>query len=761
MQTSVVGYPRIGARRELKFAVQRYWRHEMDAAELEGLAASLRLTHWNTQQTAGIDLIPSGDFSFYDTMLDTSLMLDAVPRCYRELGLAPLDTMFAMARGYQAEAGDVHARPMKKWFTTNYHYIVPRLDADTSLHLASTKPLDEYLEAAAAGIRTKPVLVGPYTFLTLARYEDGRTAADFADQAAAAYADLLGRLAAAGAEWVQFDEPSLVGDLTGEDVTLVSSLYRQVLSAKGDAKVLLQTYFGDTRDCFQDICSLGFDGIGIDLVEGEQACELVRQHPLPEGTTLFAGVVSGRNIWRNHLRTTLATIDGLAAATNAPIVLSTACSLLHVPYSVDAEKGLPAHVTEHLAFADEKLDELALLGRLADLTQQGRDADAALAANDRLFSEARPGADEAVRSRVATLVDADFTRTPTRPERADIQRDELGLPLLPTTTIGSFPQTAEVKSARARHNKGELDDAGYEAFLKGQIASCIRLQEEVGLDVLVHGEYERNDMVEYFGDNLNGFVFTDAAWVQSYGTRCVKPPIIWGDVSRARPITVGWSAYAQSLTDKPVKGMLTGPVTILNWSFPREDVSRREQALQIGLAIRDEALDLEAHGIRVIQVDEAALREKLPLRKADWHKGYLDWPLPAFRLVGSGLAAGTQLHTHMCYSEFGDIIGDIDAMDADVISFEASRSNLEILDDLAREHFQTQVGPGVYDIHSPRVPSTDEIVAALEAMLKRIDPAKLWVNPDCGLKTRGAAETEPSLRNLVAAAHEVRQGLGA
>ncbi len=752
MKTSIIGYPRIGVMRELKFACERYFKGESDAAALEATAKELRLRHLAVESGSGLDFIPSGDFSFYDNMLDTAVLLNAVPRRYRELGLGALDTYFAMARGYQGEKGDVKALAMKKWFNTNYHYMVPEIEDDARIRLAGTRPLELFAEALRAGVQTRPVVIGPFTFLKLARYTGSKTAADHAPAVVAAYRTLLEDLSAAGAEWVQLDEPSLVTDLGSSDIAFFRSIYTELLSCRRP-KVLLETYFGDVRDCYTDICALPFEGVGLDFVEGSRSLSLVKAFGFPAGKLLFAGVVNGKNIWKNDYAATCRIMQDLARA-GAETVLSTSCSLLHVPYTVKAEPDLPEECRARFAFAEEKLEELAELKAVlsAPLPEETEEYKARAA----LFASPRGGEDPAVRARVAALTEDDFVRKPDFYTREKIQKQRFGLPLLPTTTIGSFPQTAEVKAARSRRRKGEMSEEDYVAFAEEKIAECIRIQEEIGLDVLVHGEFERNDMVEYFGENLEGYVFTRFAWVQSYGTRCVKPPVIWGDISRARPMTVKWSTYAQSLTDKPVKGMLTGPVTILNWSFPREDITLRESAMQLALAIRDEVLDLEANGISVIQVDEAALREKLPLRKADRYSAYLDWAIPAFRLVHSGVRPETQVHTHMCYSEFGDIIRDIDNMDADVITFEASRSDLRILDDLVAADFRTEVGPGVYDIHSPRVPSKEEIAAALRKMLAKIPASKLWVNPDCGLKTRGWKETVPSLTNLVAAAKEVR-----
>lgn len=752
MKTSIIGYPRIGARRELKFASERYFRHEISEAELQTAAKAVRLAGLNAQKNSGLDFVPSNDFSFYDNTLDAAVLLGAVPARYAALGLSPLDTYFAMARGYQGEKGDVKALAMKKWFNTNYHYMVPEIEDDTRIRLSATQPFDLFAEALRAGVKTRPVIVGAFTFLKLARFTGTKTAADFAPAVVAAYRDLIDVLQNAGAEWIQFDEPSLVTDLTVSDIAFFRSIYNEILAGK-KIKVLLQTYFGDVRDCYTEICALPFDAIGLDFVEGKRNLSLVKTYGFPAGKTLIAGVVNGKNVWRNDFAKTVATVRELRSVC-ADVALGTSCSLLHVPYTVAAETRLSEEYKKRFAFAEEKLGELAALKKI--LSAPVPEETSEYAENVALFAAPRGGENPAVRAKVAALTDSDFERKPDFYTREKMQKERFALPLFPTTTIGSFPQTADVKAARSKHKKGELSDAAYESFLRDKIAECIRKQEEIGLDVLVHGEFERNDMVEYFGENLDGYLFTENAWVQSYGTRCVKPPVIWGDVSRSAPMTVRWSKFAASLTDKPVKGMLTGPVTILNWSFPREDITLRESAMQIALAIREEVLDLEANGIKIIQVDEAALREKLPLRKADRRVDYLDWAIPAFRLVHSGVRPETQIHTHMCYSEFGDIIRDIDNMDADVITFEASRSDLRILDDLKAADFRTEVGPGVYDIHSPRVPSEDEIVAALGKMLAKIPREKLWVNPDCGLKTRGWAETVPSLENLVGAARKLR-----
>lgn len=759
--TSVSGFPRIGQNRELKKIIEAYWKGAASLDEVRGTAEELRAKHWKLQAQAGVDLIPSNDFSYYDQMLDTAILLNVIPQRYKRLAFTnPEETLFAMGRGYQGDKGDVTALPMKKWFTTNYHYIVPEIEESTEIRLNGTKPFDEFNEAKARGILTKPVLIGPYTFLKLARnaqaeeltYDKG-----LVNAVAAVYAEVIKRFAALGAQWLQLDEPYLVLDKEDGDVSLFKSLYAKILAAREDKiKVLLNTYFGHIADVYETVNLLGFDGIGLDLNEGkDENLAAVEKYGVAENTTLFAGVVNGRNIWRNNYAVSLGLIDALRQKTDN-VAVSTASSLLHVPFSTEGETALDPAVLKHFAFAVEKLTELKEIAVLADSDEDAKKASADLAANQALFDGTRVSADPAVAERIAKLTDADFVRQPARAERQKEQRVALGLPLLPTTTIGSFPQTKEIRAERAKLRKGEITKAEYDEFMKAQIDACIRHQEQIGLDVLVHGEFERNDMVEYFGQNLNGFLFTKNAWVQSYGTRCVKPPIVWGDVSRANPITVEWSAYAQSRTNHVMKGMLTGPVTILNWSWPREDITHEQQTQQLALAIRDEVLDLEAAGIKVIQIDEAALREKLPLRKTDWHAKYLDWAIPAFRLVHSAVKPTTQIHTHMCYSEFNDIIRDIDAMDADVISFEASRGDLVVLDAIHDAHFETEAGPGVYDIHSPRIPGEQEIEDRIYEILKKMDIEKVWINPDCGLKTRGNAETWPSLEHMVAAAKAVR-----
>ena len=642
MQTSVIGFPRIGTLRELKFASEKYFRGEIGAQELLQTAAQLRKIHWSMQRNAGIDYISSNDFSHYDAVLDTAVMLGIVPGRYKELKLSELDTYFAMARGYQGDSGDVKALAMKKWFNTNYHYIVPEVEDDTVIELYGSKLLDEYKQAKSIGIDTKPVVIGVYTMLRLCRFTGSRAAADYVDDFIKAYKELLKSCAENQVAWIQFDEPALVQDMDDKDIELFCRIYDAVLSCKNGCRVLLQTYFGDVRDIYANLTGMAFDGIGLDFIEGRETVKLIEKYGFPQDKLLFAGLVNGKNIWRNHYDRTLKTLAQLKEK-NINVVLSTSCSLLHVPYTLKHEHSLSQDYLSHFAFAEEKLGELHELGILAD--SDDYTSEEAYIDNQQLFTVKRDCENEQVKQRLESVGENDYIRLPKRSERQKIQKKVFGLPEFPTTTIGSFPQTQDVKANRSAYRRGDISREEYIAFNKKKIAECVAWQEEIGLDVLVHGEYERNDMVEYFGEALGGFLFTQKAWVQSYGTRCVKPPIIWGDVYRRNPITVEWSVYAQSLTKKPMKGMLTGPVTILNWSFPREDISIKESIAQIALAIRDEVLDLEADGIRIIQIDEAALREKLPLRKSDWYTEYLDFAIPAFRLTHSGVKPETQIHT--------------------------------------------------------------------------------------------------------------------
>ena len=748
MTTTIIGFPRIGEQRELKYTTEKYFRHEMNAEELEAFGKSLRQKHWNLIKDSGVDTIPSNDFSFYDTTLDTAFLLNLVPKDLATIELSDLDKYFALARGYQGEKGDIKARPMKKWFNTNYHYIAPKIELNTDIQLVGTKIFDEYVEAKELGIETRPVILGPYSLLHLSELDEGVNRQAVIEAFVVAYKAVFTRLTTLGAEWIQLDEPALVKDLTSDEIAEFEGIYQSLL-ADETIKVLLQTYFGDVRDIYETLIALPFAGIGLDFIEGIQNKAFV-QKGFPKDKILFAGVVNGKNIWRNNYQTTL---DLLTELDVENVVLSTSCSLLHVPFTTENET-FPAEIKEHFSFAKEKLTELLELSAI--LAGNGQNE---LTANQALFTKERFVKNKALSQKIANLTEQDFTRTPAFVEREVLQKAQFNLPVLPTTTIGSFPQTKEVKQTRAKFTRQEITQEAYDNYIAAQIDDWLAWQTSIGLDVLVHGEFERNDMVEYFGQNLSGYLFSQNGWVQSYGTRGVKPPIIWGDVVREQAITVKWSQYAQSQTDKIVKGMLTGPVTILNWSFPREDISLRESTLQIAFAIQEEVLDLEANGIQMIQIDEAALREKLPLRKTDWYEEYLEWAIPAFRLVHNKVQAKTQIHTHMCYSEFTDIISAIDQMDADVISFEASRSNLAILDELQRQNFKTQVGPGVYDIHSPRVPSVEEITQTIETILTKVPLEKVWINPDCGLKTRGVPETRASLANMTEAVKEIRKGL--
>lgn len=774
MKSSVIGFPRIGKNRELKFATEKYFRKEITKEALFDIAKEIRKENLLCQKATGIDYISVNDFSFYDNFLDLAFSFNVIPKRFKELSLNKIDTYFAMARGFEDETRSVKALAMKKWFNTNYHYIVAEIEDDTCISLDSEKYLEEIRFANSLGITPKLNLIGPYTFFKLVRFTGKKGLESFYEPVLKAYLDLIEELKGQDISYLSLEEPALVADLTSEDKDFFENIYTRILANKDNLKVLLQTYFGDVRDIYVDLLKYDFDAYGLDFVEGVKTFDYVKNYGFPKNKTLFAGIVNGKNIWKNNYKTSLELITSLLKITEAEIVINTSCSMLHVPLTLESETDLAFEYKRHFAFAYEKLNELAELKNLSELVLKENtvldlaltDLNSALnkkdiySYNQSLFNGRVNSVNPKVKERLANIKEEDFTRLPEFNERAKIQREVLNLPDFPTTTIGSFPQTKDVRENRKLYRQGLINEETYKNFIKEKIKDCIKLQEELDLDVLVHGEFERNDMVEYFGEHLDGYIFTKNAWVQSYGSRCVKPPIIWGDVSRKEAITVDWSSYSNSLTNKEVKGMLTGPVTILNWSFPREDITKEEMTNQLALAIRDEVLDLEAAGLKIIQIDEAALREKLPLRKSDWYSEYLDWAVKSFRLVTSGVKPETQIHTHMCYSEFNDIIPAIDAMDADVISFEASRSDLVILDALRKNNFKTAVGPGVYDIHSPRVPSTDEIFNALKKMLSKLDSKKLWVNPDCGLKTRGEKETVESLRNLVAAAKLLRETEG-
>ena len=750
-----LGFPRIGARRELKRALESYWAGESSQELLLASARSLRQRHWQLQADAGVEVAPSNDFSLYDHVLDTAFLFDAIPERYRALADSdPLAAYFAMARGLQRPGVDLRALEMTKWFDTNYHYIVPELQRGQAFALRGDKPLAEYREAREQGHETRPVLLGPVSFLLLSKTTDGSAPLDLLDALLPVYVELLGALQAAGAQWVQLDEPALVLDLDDAARDAFRRAYDVLANAKRP-KVLLATYFGGLGDNIDLATTLAADGLHVDLVRASDQLHAI-VHALPADRVLSLGLVNGRNVWRTQLDNALVLARYAIGHRGAQNVwLAPSCSLLHSPVDLDQEKSLDADLRSWLAFARQKLQELRLL---ADALDGHPRADAALAqARERLDARRQsPRVHRAdVAARLAALGPDDARRHSPYPQRHLAQAGALGLPLYPTTTIGSFPQTLEVREARARNKSGKLPDADYDAFIAGQIEHCVRFQEEIGIDVLVHGEFERNDMVEYFGEQLEGFAFTKQGWVQSYGSRCVKPPIIFGDVTRPQPMTVRWSAYAQSLTKRPMKGMLTGPVTVLQWSFVRDDQERAQTCRQIALALRDEVQDLEAAGIHVIQIDEPAIREGLPLRRAQWRE-YLDWAVESFRISASGVADTTQIHTHMCYSEFNDIIHSVAAMDADVISIETSRSRMELLDAFVRFNYPNEIGPGVYDIHSPRVPDTAEMVELLDKATDVLRPQQVWVNPDCGLKTRGWPETRAALEALVAAARHLR-----
>jgi 5-methyltetrahydropteroyltriglutamate--homocysteine methyltransferase len=747
-----LGFSRVGARRELKRALESFWSGKTNAAALQATARTLRQRHWTLQRDRGITSIPSNDFSLYDQTLDTAFMVGAIPARYDALRHDPLATYFAMARGHQDATLDVPAMEMTKWFDTNYHYIVPELSTETVFALTSTKAVDEYREAKALGIETRPVLLGPVSLLLLSKMSGG-SALTLLDRLLPVYTELLQQLSAAGASWVQLDEPMLVTDLLGAQDSFTHA-YAELRTAAPQLKLLLATYFGALGDNLFLASTLPVDGLHVDLVRAPQQLDAVLQ-AWPAERVLSVGLINGRNVWRADLDAALATLRRVAAVRESgQLWVGPSCSLLHVPVDLSLEPLLDEEVKSWMAFGSEKLAEIAALaaaangaGALPSLFDESRRAAQSRAASPRVH-------DPRVATRLASVTESLRTRVSPFPARRAAQR-ALGLPLFPTTTIGSFPQTAEIRAARAAFKSGTRSRADYERFLREETAKTIALQEKIGLDVLVHGEFERNDMVEYFGEQLAGFTFTENGWVQSYGSRCVKPPIIFGDVSRPAPMTVEWARYAQSLTTTPVKGMLTGPVTILQWSFVRDDQPRRITCDQIALAIRDEVVDLEAAGIRVIQIDEPAIREGLPLRRADW-PAYLAWAVGSFRLAISGVRDETQIHTHMCYSEFNDIIGAVAAMDADVLSIETSRSHMELLGAFAQFKYPNEIGPGVYDIHSPRVPKDQEMIDLLRRAARVIDPSQLWVNPDCGLKTRGWAEVTPSLEGMVRAARQLR-----
>jgi 5-methyltetrahydropteroyltriglutamate--homocysteine methyltransferase len=761
--THNLGFPRIGAHRELKFALEAYWKGQSSLPDLISLGAELRARHWQDQ--AALDMVPVGDFSFYDQVLDMSCLLGNLPaRAKPEVG-EPLDAYFRVARGRSSPSAEtlsgcgcgcgVTAGEMTKWFDTNYHYIVPEFMAGTTFRLDASRLLGPLAEARAFGATPKPVIIGPVTYLYVGKSKDASDRLELLPRLLPAYVELLEQLAKAGAEWVQIDEPVLVTELDDKWKDALRAAYQQLRGSK--VKLLLATYFGPLLENLPLAASLPVAGLHLDVTGGRDDLELALRL-IGREKVLSLGVVSGRNIWRTDLSATLDWLEPVSKRLGERLWIAPSCSLLHVPVDLAGESRLDSGVRSWLAFAVQKLEEVTILACALD---RGRSSvTSELKANhDAILSRRRSPRvhNPAVKAALAK-VDKDMgKRRSPYAHRATIQGARLGLPKFPTTTIGSFPQTAEIRQMRARLKSGSLDPVGYQAAMRSEIGRCVREQEALGLDVLVHGEPERNDMVEYFGEQLEGYAFSQAGWVQSYGSRCVKPPILFGDISRPRPMTVDWSIYAQSLTKKPMKGMLTGPVTILNWSFVRDDQPRSVSCLQLALAIRSEVLDLERAGISIIQIDEAALREGLPLRKSGW-KDYLDWAIAAFRISANGVRDETQLHTHMCYSEFNDIIAAIADMDADVITIETSRSDMELLEAFRHFRYPNDVGPGVYDIHSPNIPTVQHIVELMRKAAESIPSERLWVNPDCGLKTRQWSEVIPALVNMVAAAKELRSG---
>ena len=763
MLTHNLGYPRIGKQRELKSACERYWAGESSPEELIATGKSLRQTHWQSQQQAGIDLIPCNDFSFYDQVLDMTLALGAIPPRYHQLGAASdLELYFAMARGYQRGDIDIIAMEMTKWFDTNYHYIVPEFNRAQSFTLNPAKAVGELTEAKALGIRPKPVLVGPVSYLMLGKEkEPGFHRLELLDSLLPVYIELLKELQAAGAEFVQIDEPFLALDLDDMVRAAYQSSFARLSHAVPQLKIILATYFEGLRDNCILAATLPVHALHLDLVRAPDQLEAVLA-AAPQRLTLSLGVVDGRNIWKNDLSRSLGLVEQAVEALGEDrVLIAPSCSLLHVPYDCRLEKDaavLPAEIQNWLAFAGQKLDEVktiaSLFGQQAQNDRDGRLAENTMAIESRRNSQLihRPQ----VKARVEAVGPKDLRRLNPFQLRQGKQQQALNLPLFPTTTIGSFPQTAEIRRVRSQLSQGKVTEEAYTSALERETEEAIRFQEEIGMDLLVHGEFERNDMVQYFGEQLEGCCFTQSGWVQSFGSRCVRPPIIYGDVERKRPMTLRWSSFAQSLTKKPVKGMLTGPVTILQWSFVRDDQPRRDTAMQIALAIRDEVSDLETAGLAAIQIDEPAFREGLPLRQAD-REGDLHWAVDSFRLATSSVRDETQIHTHMCYSEFNDIIVNIAAMDADVITIETSRSQMDLLEAFRDFSYPNEIGPGVYDIHSPRIPSPEEMLDLLERALQSVPKERLWVNPDCGLKTRGWAETRAALANMIVAARRLRE----
>lgn len=772
MQTQNLGYPRIGSQRELKKASEQYWAGKISAQQLMQAGASIRQHNWQLQKQAGIDIIPSNDFSFYDQVLDNTLLVGAIPARYHDLlqdkQIPDIDLLFAMARGYQKDGYDVTAMEMTKWFDTNYHYIVPEFTANQQFTLFSQKVIHEFIEAKHQGITTKPVLLGPVSYLLLGKEKEaGFHRLDLLKKLLPVYLEVLAKLDAAGAYYIQFDEPCLSLNLTDAERQAITKAYQEIRSKRPNIQIILSSYFECYGDNLTTVLNLPVQVLHLDLVRCSlQLNDILATDFRKSKTILSLGVVDGRNIWKNDFESSLSLIgQAVANLGEERVWIAPSCSLLHVPCDLDQETNeavLKPEIKQWLAFAKQKIDELVILKQLAS-GQGDEDTSRSLQENKAANETRKTSAlihNQVVKNRVAAIAAKDADRNSVFAKRKALQHEALKLPLFPTTTIGSFPQTAEVRTWRAKFKKGTLSQDEYDQLIAKETEEAIRWQEEIGIDVLVHGEFERNDMVEYFGEQLSGFVFSANGWVQSYGSRCVKPPIIYGDVSRPQPMTVRWTAYAQSLTKKVVKGMLTGPVTILQWSFVRNDQPRSETCTQIALAIRDEVVDLEKAGINIIQIDEPAIREGLPLRKENW-KAYLQWAVGAFRISASGVKDATQIHTHMCYSEFNDIIDSIADMDADVITIECSRSQMELLDAFAEYKYPNEIGPGVYDIHSPRIPSREEMIQLMEKAIAVIPAEQLWVNPDCGLKTRGWGETRAALIEMVQAAKDLRKSVAA
>ncbi|TKC87876.1 5-methyltetrahydropteroyltriglutamate--homocysteine S-methyltransferase [Trinickia terrae] len=757
--THNLGFPRIGAKRELKFALESYWKGLSSRDELKALGAQLRRRHWENQQ--GLDVVPVGDFAFYDQVLDMSFTLGNLPERVQGFHGDALDNYFRVARGRSAQAAEEHgaccggvaAGEMTKWFDTNYHYIVPEFTASTGFTLDPSRLVTQLTEARSAGVNAKPVIIGPVTYLWLGKAKDDSGRLALLPKLLPVYGALLDTFAAQGVEWVQIDEPALVSELDPAWQQAFVTAYETLETRR--VKLLLATYFGQLQDNLALACSLPVDGLHIDAINARDEVAKAAQ-ALPADRVLSVGAINGRNIWKTDLDAALEWLEPLAKMLGDRLWIAPSCSLLHVPVDLASEQKLDAEIRSWLAFALQKLDELKVL---ASALNQGRASVAAeLSANAAAIESRRTSPrvhNPAVKAAAAKIDAALGRRASVYGQRAPKQSAILNLPAYPTTTIGSFPQTAEIRHARSEHKRGALDHAGYQAAMRKEIERSVREQEALGLDVLAHGEAERNDMVEYFGEQLDGYTFSQLGWVQSYGSRCVKPPILFGDISRPKAMTVEWITYAQSLTAKPMKGMLTGPVTILNWSFVRDDQPRSVSCHQLALAIRDEVLDLEKAGVRVIQIDEAALREGLPLRRAQWND-YLQWAVESFRITANGVRDETQIHTHMCYSEFNGIIASIADMDADVITIETSRSDMELLDAFDNFKYPNEIGPGVYDIHSPNIPSQEHIVQLMKKAAERIPAERLWVNPDCGLKTRQWEEVIPALTNMVAAAKTLR-----